>query len=67
MTDPEVMSLLEEKCISVFRKYSMFLDEDIKDNIVHISYYARWVADDLWRSWASELDSTEMYFLLPDR
>lgn len=67
MTTTEVMSMLQEKCYTVFRKYHIYLDEDIADNISHLSYYARWVNDALWRSWASELDDTQLFYLLPDR
>ena len=51
----------------VFRTYHVPLDNALTNKLASLSYESKWCNSNIWFSHATELDSTTLYYMLPDR
>ena len=62
-----MLNVIRDKLLSVFQTYSIPSDFRVVEELTQITYFSNWTADDVFRSWTSELDDTGLHYLLPDR
>ena len=61
------MTALVHHVQHIFRTYHVPLDNVLTDKLATLSYESQWCNSDIWFSHCTELDSTTLYYLLPDR
>ena len=61
------MEILCKHLRKIFKHYHVAADEQLISELAEISYEARWTQDALFRTYATELDQTQLYYMIPDR
>ena len=51
----------------IFRTYLVPQDDALMDKLAALSYESKWSNSSVWHSHATQLDSTKLYYFLPDR
>ena len=62
-----IMSLLRDRILKIFNDYEIPYVIETINELVEMSYFGQWVNDSVFRSWATELDKTQLFYMLPER
>ena len=62
-----IMSLLRDRILRIFNDYEIPYVIETINELVEMSYFGQWVNDSVFRSWATELDKTQLFYMIPER
>ena len=65
--DDKVVALVYERIAHVRQDYGVEMNQTDVDKLAWLSYSSEWTRDPIWLAHATQLDSSGLYYFLPDR
>ena len=65
--DDKVVTLVYERIARVRQDYGVEMNQTDVDKLAWLSYSCEWTRDPVWLAHATQLDSSGLYYFLPDR